>query len=526
MQNYRSGKLSPVNQHDFARIPRAEIPRSAFDRSFTYKTTFDAGLLIPFFIQEALPADTMHLSMDGFVRLATPIFPIMDNMHLQTHFWFVPNRLVWPNWEKMMGAQDNPGDSTDFLVPQITAPAGTGYLNESIYDYCGIPTGISELSHSALPLRGINLIRNEWYRDQNLQTSLPENIDDGPDLNTDYTLFRIGKVHDYFTSSLPFPQKGPGVDIPIGDIQSDGDFVFTNGTDSSALFMNNGLNTAFWDVLPTVADTTEYESGLVVGSTSINTLREAFQIQKMFERDARGGTRYTEVINAHFNVISPDQRLQRPEYLGGGHTPVLVEPVANTAELASVGGEGNVGDLSGVGTGFAHNHGFTKSFVEHGYVIGFVSVRADITYQQGLDRHWSRRDRFDYPWPALAHLGEQAVLNKEIFAQGPSVTNPDGSLVDDDAFGYQERFAECRYSPSKITGRFRSNDPQSLDPWHLSQDFLNLPTLDDAFIQENPPVDRCIAVPSEPHFIGDFKFKFNHVRPLPVYGVPGFIDRF
>lgn len=521
-----------VMKHAFSQVPRAEIPRSTFDRSHGHKTTFDAGYLVPIFCDEALPGDTFKVSMTGFARLATPIFPIMDNMVMDTHFFSVPIRLIWDNWQKFNGEQTDPGDSIDFLVPQCTSPAG-GYDPGSLQDYMGIPPDIAGIEHSALFTRAYNLIYNEWYRDQNLQDSVVVDRDDGPDTVTDYVLLRRGKRHDYFTSSLPWPQKGDAVSIPIGDTAPVwGTGVNLQGMSSADAGIRNVILQATNELelsgaattagasfrFPTEAQgTTGLEADLSSATAAtINSLRQAFQIQKLLERDARGGTRYTEIIRAHFGVTSPDARLQRPEFLGGGSSPVNVSPIPQTGSTDATSPQGN---LAAMGTALLHNHGFTASFTEHCILIGIVSVRADLTYQQGLDRMWSRRTRYDFYWPALSHLGEQAVLQQEIFASGVDAE-------DEVVFGYQERYAEYRYKPSKISGLFRSNVPGTLDAWHLSQDFATAPVLDPTFIVEDPPVDRVIAVNTEPHFLFDSYFQMHCARPMPVYGVPGLMDHF
>ena len=519
-----------AGQYAFSRVPTAEIPRSRFDRSFGYKTTFDAGLLVPVYLDEALPGDTFSLSMSAFARLATPLKPLMDNLYLDSFFFAVPYRLVWDNWEKFNGAQDDPGDSTDFTIPIMGTITPTAL---SIHDYFGIPVGVSVAGCSSLWHRAYFRIWNEWFRDQNIQPShnLGELTGDGPDtITAGQTLRPRNKRHDYFTSCLPWPQKGDSVSLPLGTAAPvasdastltavgvyrpapDDDYVEiqTLGGVGDPVHMSNTASSLANRLYADLSTAT---------AATINQLRQAFQTQKLLERDARGGTRYTEVIKSHFGVTSPDARLQRTEYLGGGSTPILVSAVPQTSATdAAVTPQGN---LAAYATAAISQHGFTKSFTEHCLLIGLVSVRADLTYQQGLDRMFSRSTRFDFYWPALAHIGEQAVLSKEIFMSGVA-----GPADDDSVFGYQERYAEYRYKPSKITGQFRSNHATTLDIWHLSQEFGSRPTLDTTFIPETPPIDRVVAVPTEPDFLFDSFFRLTCARPMPVFGVPGLIDHF
>lgn len=523
--------------HQFAQVPRAEIPRSSFNRNHGIKTTFNAGWLVPIYVDEALPGDTFNCSLSMFGRLATPLHPFMDNMFVDTFFFAVPYRLVWANWERFNGAQDNPGDSTSYLVPTQTSPVG-GYTEQSLSDYLGIPTKVAGLVHSCLWHRAYALIWNEWFRDQNLQNSIPFAKNDGPDNPATISLLNRGKRHDYFTSSLPFPQKGPAVQLPLGTrapvigigsedrIPSNVTSIGVYETGMGATFTTYPLSKT---IDPSVANRRLsvkmsgnpgnpeiYADLSSATAATINQLRQAFQIQRIYERDARGGTRYTEIIKAHFGVTSPDARLQRSEYLGGGSTPLNVNPIAQTSSTATQ--PSPQGNLAAMGT-FSKNHvGFTQSFTEHCLVLGLVSVRADLNYQQGLNRMFSRSTRFDFYLPALAQIGEQTVLNKEIYAKADANDNL--------AFGYQERYGEYRYKPSLITGQMRSNATTPLDTWHLAQNFSALPALNNTFIQENPPVARVIAVPSEPHILFDGHFTLKCARPMPVYGVPGNIDRF
>ncbi len=544
-------KSTTGGQHKFSNIPSAEISRSQFDRSCGLKTTFDSGLLIPIFVDEALPGDTMNMKMSTFGRLSTPLHPIMDNIYMDFHFFSIPLRLVWDNFQRFMGEQPNPDDTTDFVVPQLVTPVDPGGVNGELSDYLGIPTEVFSLSHSALFHRSYNLVWNEWFRDENLQDSVVVDKDDGPDTHADYSLLRRGKRKDYFSAALPWPQKGDSVELPLGtsapldwgtnavrvladsantptfSVASETRSIQIQGSGSENANWSGGnaggaTESAVWGTPSLAVLRDDLELGVADLSTAtaatINQIRQAFQIQRLYERDARGGTRYTEILRAHFGVTSPDQRLQRPEYLGGGTHQVNVNAVPQTSSTDGTSPQGN---LAAYGTTSGSGIGFSKSFVEHSIIIGLCSVRADLNYQQGLPRMFSRSSRWDFFWPALQHLGEQTILNKEIYAQGTADATADAAT-----FGYQERYAEYRYKPSQITGQMRSNYSTPLDTWHLAQDFSTLPVLDDTFIQENPPIARIVAVTSEPEFLLDAFFQYKCARPMPTYSVPGMIDHF
>ncbi|AZL82978.1 major capsid protein [Apis mellifera associated microvirus 10] len=542
-------------QAHFAKAPNAEIQRSKFDRSHAVKTTFDGGKLIPIFLDEVLPGDTFHLDTTMFTRLATPLKPIMDNLYLDVHYFFVPNRLVWDQWQEFMGERPYPSFDPDSVSPpmQPLNTSSTDSTSFTVAEYFGLPQKhtneleFTNQSVSCLPFRAYKLIWNEWYRDQNLQS--PEEIamgDYDSDLDLNFDPYRRGKRHDYFTSCLPWPQKGDPVVIPLtGDasvygfgpgVSATSHFMAHDTTganfavdiygraDGELTFDNTGGNFEQGDPdVEKMAFNPFFAMGYAdldsVSAVTINQLRTAFQIQKMLERDARGGTRYIELILSHFGVRSDDARLQRPEYLGGGSTRININPIASTAVATQDETTIPQANLSAIGTGLLRDAGFTKSFTEHGLIIGLASVRADLTYQRTISRMWQRLTRYDYYWPSLAHLGEQAVYRKELFFAG--------GLSDDQVFGYQERYAEYRYKPSLITGAFNSDHNDSLDVWHLAQDFSSQPLLNAQFIRENPPISRVVAVATVGHeFLADIWHDLKCDRPMPVYSVPGLIDHF
>jgi len=528
--------------HQFSQTKTADIPRSSFDLSHGLKTTFNAGLLIPILSLEVLPGDTINLRASLFGRLATPIKPILDNLFLETFFFFTPYRQVWENWTKFCGEQETPGDSTDFVVPIHQSSSAT--LEGQMGDYLGVPLGTVPdfIDISALPTRCYTHIYNFWFRDENLVDPTLFNRGDGPDTGSNSLTLnssprRRRKRRDYLTSALPWPQKGDAVVIPIGTsapivglgiettpqaaiqltaretggITTTQEFRFSST--SEVLILEDPANIGFPNIFADLTAAT---------TVTINDLRESFQIQKLLERDARGGTRYPEILRAHFQVSDPSLLVhQRPLYLGGGSTRINITPVAGTFPTATDVQISDTpqGNLAAYGTVSATGHGFTASFTEHGHIIGIVNVRADLTYQQGLERYWSRQTRFDFYWPALSHLGEQAIFNSEIFVSNDK--NIDGAT-----FGYIPRYDEYRFKQSQITATFRSSAAASLDVWHLAQDFATLPVLDKAFIEDNPPIDRVVAVPAEPDFLLDVWFKIRAARPLPLYATPGLIDHF
>lgn len=550
-----------VESH-FATLPHADISRSRFDRSSSLKTSFNVGDVIPFYIDEVLPGDTFNVKTSKVVRMQSLITPVMDNIYLDTYFFFVPNRLVWNHWKEFNGENTQSAwlPSVEYEVPQLESPDG-GWNVGTLADYFGLPTGVNNLSVSALPFRAYGLIMNEWFRDENLSDPLNIPVDDATvtGVNTgDYITdvvkgglpFKAAKYHDYFTSCLPAPQKGPDVTIPVSSganypVMSLADQAWTPTVDSPSMIIygtksgssdrigygtNSTLNSGFSFLgeqypsnVPKVGS--NYDNVPVnlwavndgsVSAATINQLRMAFQIQKLYEKDARGGTRYIEILKAHFGVTSPDARLQRPEYLGGNRIPININQVVQQSQTTDQSPQGNPVGLSL--TTDTHSD-FTKSFVEHGFVIGLMVARYDHTYQQGIERFWSRKDRFDYYWPVFANIGEQAVLNKEIYAQGTE--------VDNEVFGYQEAWADYRYKPNRVTGEMRSQYAQSLDVWHLADDYSSLPSLSDSWIREDPAnVNRVLAVSEQNanQLFADIYIQNRSTRPMPMYSIPGLID--
>lgn len=555
-----------VESHFALNPTRIDMSRSTFDRSASVKTSFNAGDIVPFFCEEVLPGDTFNVRSSKVVRMQTLLTPLMDNVYLDTYYFFVPNRLVWQHWKEFNGENTESAwiPQTEYSVPQIKAPAG-GWNVGTIADYFGLPIGVENISVSALPFRAYALVMNEWFRDQNLQDPLVVPVDDATVIGVNSATFVTdvakggkpyiaAKYHDYFTSCLPAPQKGPDVTLSVAS-QDDLPVVSKSSLVSASLYSgtvpirlgNPGSGWNFQSVNghPYVTDGSgnlvQATSGSYVAGDSsqwlngspanlwavnpgnaivatINQLRMAFQIQKLYERDARGGTRYIEVLKSHFGVTSPDARLQRPEYLGGKRVPINVNQVIQQSGTGS-GSDTPQGTVVGMSQTTDSNDDFIKSFTEHGYILGVMVARYDHTYQQGIERHWSRKTRFDFYWPVFANIGEQAVLNKEIFAQG--------TAKDDEVFGYQEAWSDYRYKPNRVTGEMRSAYPQSLDVWHLADDYSSLPSLSDSWIREDKnTLDRVLAVKSSVsnQLFADIYIQNRATRPMPLYSVPGLID--
>lgn len=532
-----------------------DIARSTFRRDHSVKLSFNVGDVVPFYVDEVLPGDTFQLKTSMVARLQTLLTPMMDNLYLDTYFYFVPNRIVWQHWRELMGENTQSAwiPTTEYSVPQVTAPSG-GWSIGSIADYMGIPTGVANLSVNALPFRAYALIMNEWFRDENLSDPLNIPVDDatlGGSNGTNYITdvvkggmpFKAAKFHDYFTSALPAPQKGPDVTIPVSrgsnlpvvplvDKVSDSlltqnytaKFMSGSPTSPSGIFFTpsgaqgsvNASTSGSGAQIPVINNLWAIDDGSVSAAT-INQLRMAFQIQKLYEKDARGGTRYIEILKSHFGVTSPDARLQRPEYLGGNRIPVNINQVVQNSATQADGTP--LGDTAAFSVTTDVHGDFIKSFVEHGFVIGVMVARYDHTYQQGLERFWSRRDRLDYYFPVFANIGEQPILNKEIYAQG--------TTQDDEVFGYQDAWADYRYKPSRVAGEMRSNAPTSLDVWHLADEYTQLPKLSDAWIREDKTnVDRVLAVTSSVsnQMFADLYVQCKATRPMPMYSIPGLID--
>ena len=555
-----------VESHFALNPTRLDLNRSRFDRSSSVKLSFNVGDVVPFYVDEVLPGDSFQIRTSKVVRMQTLLTPLMDNIYLDTYFFFVPNRLTWEHWKQFNGENTESAwiPQTEYQVPQLTAPAA-GWSVGTIADYMGIPTGVKNLSVNALPFRAYALIMNEWFRDQNLTDPLNIPVDDATvqGVNTGTYVsdvakgglpFKASKYHDYFTSCLPAPQKGPDVTIQTAQLGNapvvpmnkpvpkdllnypynvyipNGNGDFEAGYHAGSVH-KNAFGGAYWlsDTGSSGLDSTidngvaGYPANLwaqfdnTVSVATINELRTAFQIQKLYERDARGGTRYIEILKSHFGVTSPDARLQRPEYLGGSRVPININQVIQQSSTAE--GTTPLGDTAAYSLTTDVHGDFMKSFVEHGFVIGVMVARYDHTYQQGIERFWSRKSRFDYYWPVLANIGEQAVLNKEIYAQG--------NAQDNEVFGYQEAWADYRYKPNRVAGEMRSAYAQSLDVWHLGDDYSQLPKLSDAWIREDKAnVNRVIAVSDQNanQLFADIYIQNRTTRPMPLYSIPGLID--
>jgi len=540
-----------VDPSRFSMVPRNDVPRSAIDIKFSHKTTFQGGLLVPVYVDEVLPGDSLRLSMDAFARLATPIVPPMDNLWLESFFFYCPNRILWANWERFMGEQVSPGDSTAFLVPQVVIANATA-IPGTIYNSMGLidPAVGQTYSVSAMPLRAYAQIFNDWFRDQDIDNLISADTDDGPDAVGDYALQFRRRRHDYFSTARPWPQKPsmsaitpsspilspPGFDMGTTTMEMTGQTSGGAGAPVSGIgvtalgpivgpanLAESGNRTTAYqeyysdavaDIRIRASPANDYPDVRVF----ISDIRTANQCQLFMERNARGGSRYAELVRAHFGVVSPDSRLQRPEYLGGGRTMVHIAPVAQTSETT---GTNFLGEQAGIATAVASDHGFSASFTEHGWIIGLVNVRTDMTYQRGVNRMWFRRTVFDHYFPAWAHLAEQPILSREIWV--------DGNAADETTvWGYQERWAEYRWKPGMVTGQFSSMAGTPLDMWHFAPNWTARPVLNTTWLVDDPPLDRVLQVAAflNQEILFDSAFKCRWVRPLPMFSIPGLGGRF
>lgn len=535
--------MSRNEEMHFSKNPTSiDIPRSKFKIPYDHKTTMNAGELVPIYVSEVLPGDTAKIDLASLIRMSTPIYPVMDNAYLDTYFFYVPNRLIWQHWKEFMGENTTSYWTPDveYSMPQTTAPS-TGWKKGTLADYFGLPINIPNISVSSLPFRAYALIYNEWFRSQNLVEPLDINLGDsttqgsnGEDRTVDVQKggypAKVGRLADYFSSALPSPQKGPDVYVPLGSSAPivtntptigtlENQFLgtkvnFVNDTSTSSpnnsiyAKSENGTNIKDGNTFSLITDLSQ-----AAGAT-VNQLRQAFAIQRMYEKDARGGTRYTELIRSHFAVISPDARQQRPEYIGGKRVPINITQILQTSATDNTSPQGNAAAYS---LTVDSDGMFTKSFTEHGYILGLACIRTDRTYQQGIEKMWSRKSREDFYFPALANIGEMSIKNKELYAQG--------NAEDEEVFGYQEAWAEYRYKPSKITGELRSTYETPLDSWHYGDKYTSLPILSKAWFEEGKErVARTLAIETQDQFIADFYFNTVWTRPMPIYSIPGLID--